>query len=65
LMDKQLFDFAGLAPTGLADEGGDKAFDEDMLQAVAAFGDTDSDHDLPRIKPSVVFMNDSGAIPDT
>src|SRR5690554_5357324 len=65
LMDKQLFDFAGLAPTGLADEDGDKAFDEDMLQAVAAFGDTDSDHDLPRIKPSVVFMNDSGAIPDT
>ncbi|MBF6617524.1 tRNA 2-thiocytidine(32) synthetase TtcA [Pollutimonas thiosulfatoxidans] len=63
LMDKQLFDFAGLAPTGLADEDGDKAFDEDMLQAVAAFGDTDSD--LPRTKPSVVFMNDSGARPDT
>jgi tRNA 2-thiocytidine biosynthesis protein TtcA len=29
LMDRNLFPFAGLQPTGMADPGGDKAFDED------------------------------------
>lgn len=32
LMDKALFDFAGLAPTGLPDEHGDKAFDDELIE---------------------------------
>ncbi|NLY64296.1 MAG: tRNA 2-thiocytidine(32) synthetase TtcA [Alcaligenaceae bacterium] len=31
LMDRNLFDFAGLKPTGLADENGDKAFDAETF----------------------------------
>ncbi|MFV9474516.1 tRNA 2-thiocytidine(32) synthetase TtcA [Advenella sp. RU8] len=31
LMDRQLFDFVGLKPTGLADENGDKAFDSETF----------------------------------
>jgi tRNA 2-thiocytidine biosynthesis protein TtcA len=29
LMDRKLFDFAGLAPTGIADANGDIAFDDE------------------------------------
>jgi len=36
LMDRNLFDFAGLKPTGVADENGDKAFDAE------SFTDTDT-----------------------
>jgi tRNA 2-thiocytidine biosynthesis protein TtcA len=32
LMDRGLFDFAGLAPTGQPDEGGDKAFDPESFR---------------------------------
>jgi len=32
LMDKDLFDFAGLVATGQADDNGDKAFDEEPLE---------------------------------
>ncbi len=40
LMDRNLFDFVGLKPTGLADENGDKAFDGETfpdLEPVAEF----------------------------
>lgn len=65
LMDKQLFDFAGLAASGVADENGDKAFDAEEFRAVAARA-PDDDTDTPdafRIKPQVVFMNDPGPLP--
>ncbi len=32
LMDRKMFDFAGLAPTGVADEGGDTAFDPETFR---------------------------------
>ncbi|WP_082988441.1 tRNA 2-thiocytidine(32) synthetase TtcA [Bordetella bronchialis] len=39
LMDRQLFDFAGLRPTGLADANGDTAFDQEDPEASGACGD--------------------------
>jgi tRNA 2-thiocytidine biosynthesis protein TtcA len=38
LLDRKLFDFAGLAPTGIADPEGDRAFDEQEFVA-ARFGE--------------------------
>jgi tRNA 2-thiocytidine biosynthesis protein TtcA len=38
LLDRKLFDFAGLAPTGIADPQGDRAFDEREVVA-ARFGE--------------------------
>ncbi|MGO3123897.1 MAG: tRNA 2-thiocytidine(32) synthetase TtcA [Advenella sp.] len=35
LMDRNLFDFAGLRPTGIADENGDKAFDAETFADAA------------------------------
>jgi len=32
LMDRKMFDFAGLAPTGVADKGGDTAFDPETFR---------------------------------
>ncbi|NYT80234.1 tRNA 2-thiocytidine(32) synthetase TtcA [Alcaligenaceae bacterium] len=36
LMDTELFDFTGLKPTGIPDDNGDKAFDADDFDALAA-----------------------------
>jgi tRNA 2-thiocytidine biosynthesis protein TtcA len=45
LMDRQLFDFVGLRPSGLADANGDTAFDqEDPDASGAACGDAGADH---------------------
>lgn len=45
LMDRQLFDFVGLKPGGIADANGDTAFDhEDPDTAGAACGDTEGAH---------------------
>jgi len=35
LMDPALHDFAGLKPTGVPDEDGDKAFDDEELETPA------------------------------
>jgi len=47
LMDRKLFPFAGLQPTGVADTAGDRAFDDDAVDAAevdpcATSGDTGS-----------------------
>jgi len=68
LMDNRLFDFAGLKATGVADEGGDMAFDaEDFDAPIAGFqhedgGEAAQDAGL-ETKPAaakrpVVFMTD-------
>ena len=41
LMDRKMFDFAGLAPTGVADEEGDTAFDPEAFRE-PAFADPDA-----------------------
>lgn len=38
LLDRSLFDFAGLAPTGVPDANGDRAFDAEPCTATAAVG---------------------------
>ena len=45
LMDKELFDFAGLAASGVPDAEGDTAFDSDDFSAPAqtGFGNFDED----------------------
>ncbi|ETD66939.1 tRNA 2-thiocytidine biosynthesis protein TtcA [Pelistega indica] len=46
LMDKNLFDFVNLKPTGIADEDGDKAFDQDNFADYSPLMDDDEDtHD--------------------
>lgn len=45
LMDRNLFDFAGLRPTGVADENGDKAFDAETFADAVDTTDTDTDLD--------------------
>ena len=45
-MDKNLFDFVNLKPTGIADEDGDKAFDQDNFADYSPLMDDDEDtHD--------------------
>ena len=62
LMDKELFDFASLKASGIADEDGDKAFDPDTFSDSALqLGDGDvstltSTTEAVRGKPGVVFM---------
>ncbi len=60
LMDRNLFDFAGLKPTGIADENGDKAFDaetfDDTLSAAPA--DTDDESDSSDDSRDIAFNDD-------
>ncbi len=66
LMDKSLFDFAGLQATGQADENGDIAFDTDDYQtaplanfgADAQPGEPDSMADSAEPARKIVFMTD-------
>lgn len=46
LMDRNLFDFAGLRPTGVADENGDKAFDAETFADTVDTPDADADADV-------------------
>ncbi|MFW7341809.1 tRNA 2-thiocytidine(32) synthetase TtcA [Pollutimonas sp. H1-120] len=51
LMDKDLFDFAGLVATGQADDNGDKAFDEEPLEPpIGLYPDLD---DTPTVRRSI------------
>ncbi len=51
LMDKDLFDFAGLAATGQADDNGDKAFDEEPLEPpIGLYPDLD---DTPTVRRGI------------
>ena len=62
LMDRNLFDFAGLQATGLPDEMGDKAFDAEEFDLPAAFGQADLDAEANRDRgehmPTVVTRTD-------
>ncbi|NYT85039.1 tRNA 2-thiocytidine(32) synthetase TtcA [Pollutimonas harenae] len=48
LMDKELFDFAGLVPTGQRDDNGDKAFDDEPIES--PFGLHAQSDDIPTIR---------------
>ncbi|RZT94335.1 tRNA s(2)C-32 sulfurtransferase [Advenella incenata] len=67
LMDRNLFDFAGLRPTGVADENGDKAFDADTFADAAdttvdtGFAQADDDHDNRHRQPSTHSANTQAA----
>lgn len=67
LMDRDLFDFAGLRPTGVADENGDKAFDADTFAdaadttAGAGFTQAIDDHDDAHGHPSTQSANAQAA----
>ncbi|MDS1140272.1 tRNA 2-thiocytidine(32) synthetase TtcA [Pusillimonas sp. SM2304] len=55
LMDKDLFDFAGLAATGQPDDNGDKAFDEDPLEPpMGLYPDPD---DIPTVRRGIAPPN--------
>ncbi|NGM85807.1 tRNA 2-thiocytidine(32) synthetase TtcA [Parapusillimonas sp. SGNA-6] len=61
LMDKNLCDFAGLAVSGIADEGGDKAFDpESFPEPAQPFGD---DGDDAVMSTTVAVRSKPGVIP--
>lgn len=55
LMDTQLFNFAGLAATGMADVNGDTAFDSDNFNAPAAAQATETKGGTPESLRHVVF----------
>jgi tRNA 2-thiocytidine biosynthesis protein TtcA len=50
LLDRELFPFQGLRATGLADENGDRAFDEDHFPIPAFAEDEDEDEDTDKDK---------------
>src|SRR5690606_6644770 len=53
LMDKELFDFASLAPTGQRDENGDKAFDDEPIHSPFSLHAEADGHPVvrPRLSP--------------
>ncbi|GAB2886456.1 tRNA 2-thiocytidine(32) synthetase TtcA [Paralcaligenes ginsengisoli] len=66
LMDSQLFDFASLQTTGIADENGDKAFDGDTFGSPAAipFGDEDEENsNAPAAARKITLMTDLRKLP--
>ncbi|NYT63282.1 tRNA 2-thiocytidine(32) synthetase TtcA [Alcaligenaceae bacterium] len=66
LMDAKLFDFAGLTPTGLADENGDTAFDTEEFHAPALGRNEDADNPgtngATHRTPTVVSRVDLGGV---
>lgn len=56
LMDRELFDFVGLKPTGLADENGDKAFDAETFPDLEPAAEL-SDEQIPSVsRHKTIFM---------
>lgn len=51
LMDTSLFDFAGLAATGLPDANGDIAFDTEVFPEPSPANGTDANDDAPAVVP--------------
>ena len=49
MMDRQLFPFTSIKPTGLADAAGDKAFDEDDAEACAPVAPANSAPSAPQV----------------
>lgn len=46
LMDRNLFDFVNLRPSGMADENGDKAFDADTFADYSPIQEDDNNEDI-------------------